>query len=210
MRKFILGLCACLLIPVVNLSAETSADVGSWCNLMLVKSWGKPYATARIEHRSYDNMSATECWFAAVGGGYGFAKWLKADLGYEFWQLPSAGGKTVHKGTLGLTASLVREGLNVNVREKFEQSFGSSSSGTLRSRLRAQYKIGTSRFTPYLMYEHFQTLGTGWQRSLHYAGTEIVLADHHFLDFFYLYHLFPNGGATTGCHVIGVGYNFIF
>lgn len=212
-RKLVFGLSLCLLlIPAGRAGAQTGSDLGSWCSLMFVKAWEKPYMTARLEHRSFEKMSSTECWFAAVGAGYNFTKWLKADMGYEFWKIPSAGGVTVNKATLGVTASLVRDGLNVNIREKYEEAFSQdgSASGTLRSRLRAQYRIGSSRFSPYVMYEHFETIGTGWQRSLHYAGAEIRLADHHVLDLYYLYHLFPSGGATKGCNVLGVCYNLIF
>lgn len=211
MRNRLLAIFILAALPA-GLSARTTADCGAWCTLSFVKSLGKPFVAARLEHRSFENLSATECWFAAVGGGYSFTGWFKADVGYEFWKIPSAGGAVVHKATAGCTASLVRDGLNVNIREKYEQSFGAdgSLSGTLRSRLRAQYRIGSSRFTPYVMYEHFETVGTGWQRSLHYAGAEIKLADHHVLDVFYLYHLFPSAGATRGCNILGVCYNFVF
>lgn len=207
---FLFGLCL-LFAPSGGAAAQTSGDLGSWCSLMVVKAWEKPYLTARLEHRSFEKISATECWFAAVGAGYSFTKWLKADLGYEYWTIPAAGGETVHKATAGVTATLGRDALSVSLREKYEQAFSGdgSSSGTLRSRLRAQYRTG-GVLTPYLMYEHFETVGTGWQRSLHYVGTEIRIADHHALDVYYLYHLFPKGTATAACNVLGICYNLRF
>ena len=66
-------------------------------------------------------------------------------------------------------------------------------------------------FTPYLMYEFFSSFDTAkWVRSLHYAGTEISLGAGHSLDLFYLYHLFDKGGLTAACHLLGIGYTFVF
>lgn len=194
-------------------SAQTRADLGSWVSASLVKSWDKPFVSARLEHRSCANLRVTECFFVAVSGGYNFNGWLKGDIGYEYWNLPNNGHASVHKATAGLTGTIRREGLAVSLREKYEQAFavGGGASGTLRSRLRAQYKCPSSAFTPYLMYEHFQCFGaqTGWQRSLHYVGTEINLGRGNNLDIFYNYHLFPRGSNICSCHVIGVGYTLV-
>jgi len=169
---------------------------------------------ARLEHRSYDSVRSTECWFAMVGGGYNFNKWLKGDLSYEFWSIPAAGKMIQHKAVLTFTETLRREGLGVSFREKYELAFNPAThsfSHTIRARLRGEYKFSESRFTPYAMYELFGGLdGTGWIRSLHYAGTEISLGGDHSLDFYYLYHLFDKAGATVACHVLGAGYTFVF
>ena len=61
------------------------------------------------------------------------------------------------------------------------------------------------------MYEYFSSLdGKGWVRSLHYAGTEISLGAGHSLDFYYMYHLYDKAGLTGACHVLGLGYVFVF
>ena len=61
---------------------------------------------ARLEHRSFDSVRSTECWFAMVGGGYNFNKWLKGDLSYEYWSIPSAGKMDQHKAVLNFTETL--------------------------------------------------------------------------------------------------------
>lgn len=211
MKKLLLF--ALLLAAFWNpVSAQSTSDLGSWVSIQAVKSFGKPYAMARLEHRSYDNVSATECWFAMAGGGYRFAPWLSADLSYEYWKLPIAGNVTTQKAVACVSGTLAREGLSVTLREKYELAFAEdgSSSGTLRSRLRAQYRPSDSRLTPYVMYEHFLGSDGFWQRSLHYFGTEFRFADHHSLDFFYMYHLYPRGGDLACCHVLGIGYYFTF
>ena len=202
---------ASLLLLAGSASAQTNTDLGTWSSIQLVKPWAKPYLTARLEHRSFDHVTATECYFAALGAGTKVTPWLKADLGYEYWRVPSAGDITINKATAGVTATMSREALSVILREKYELAFyaGGRTSGTLRSRLRAQYVIPDSRFTPYMMYEHFQTIGEGWQRSLHYVGTEIRLTRAQSLDLFYMYHLFPSTAGISACNVLGICYSLV-
>ena len=204
MKKVFVTLLSVLALCATRTSAQTTSDLGTWSSVQLVKSFGAPYAMARLEHRSYDQVQATECWFAMAGGGYNFNSWLKGE----------AGGITQHKAVLCLTETLKREGLAVALREKYELAFNPDSesfTNTLRTRLRAQYKAPESRFTPYLMYEFFSSFDTGkWVRSLHYAGTEISLGKGHGLDFFYMFHLYDKGGLTAACHTLGIGYTFVF
>ena len=214
MKKVLVTVLSILAISAAQAFAQTSSDLGTWSSIQLVKSFGAPYAMARLEHRSFDNVRGTECWFAMAGGGYNFNNWLKGDLSYEYWRIPSAGDMVQHKAVLSLTETFKREGLALALREKYELAYNpgaDSFSHTLRTRLRGQYKAQDSIFTPYLMYEFFSNISNGnWVRSLHYAGTEISLGGGHSLDFFYMYHLYDKGGLTAACHVLGAGYNFVF
>lgn len=214
MKKVLVILATALALAVPAARAQSTSDFGTWSSIQLVKSFGKPYAMARLEHRSYDSVRATECWFAMAGGGMNFTPWLKGDLSYEYWQIPSAGKLIQHKAVFCFTETLKREGLAVALREKYELAYmpGSQTfSNTLRMRLRGQYRAPESIFTPYLMYEWFSSFDTGkWVRSLHYAGTEIALGKGHALDFFYMYHLYDKAGLTGACHLLGIGYNFVF
>lgn len=212
-----LCIAASLLLALASGSARaqsTTNDFGTWTSVQLVKSFGAPYLMARFEHRSYHNVTGTECWFAMAGGGYNFTKWLKGDLSYEYWQIPSAGKISQHKGVLCFTETLTRENLSFALREKYEFAWcpeANSISNTLRVRLRGQYKIPESVFTPYLMYEIFSSFdGKGWVRSLHYAGTDISLGKGNFLDIFYMYHLYGTDGPNGSCHLLGAGYTFVF
>jgi len=214
MKKGIPAILSALLLFSLQAGAQSVSDMGTWSSIQLVKSFGKPYAMARLEHRSFDSVRSTECWFAMAGGGYNFNSWLKGDLSYEYWRIPSAGNMVQHKAVLSFTETLKREGLAFALREKYELAYNpdaGSFSNTLRTRLRGQYSAPGSAFTPYLMYEIFGSLdGRGWVRSLHYAGTEIKLGGGHSLDFFYMYHLYNMAGMTGACHLLGAGYNFVF
>jgi hypothetical protein len=214
MKKYIVSALSALLLLSMQAGAQSVSDYGTWTSVQLVKSFGAPYAMARLEHRSFDHIRGTECWFAMAGGGYNFNSWLKGDLSYEYWSIPSAGNMVQHKAVLCLTETLKREGLAVALREKYELAYNpdaESFSNTLRTRLRAQYKAQDSILTPYAMYEIFTSFDTGkWIRSLHYAGTEISLGGGHSLDFFYMYHLYDMAGKTGASHILGAGYNFVF
>ena len=214
MKKLFVLILSVLALSATRASAQAVTDLGTWSSIQLVKSFGAPYAMARLEHRSFDHVRNTECWFAMAGGGYNFNSWLKGDLSYEYWRIPSAGDLVQHKAVLCLTETLRRDGLALALREKYELAYNpaaKSFSNTLRTRLRGQYKAPESIFTPYLMYEFFNSFDTGkWVRSLHYAGTEISLGKGHSLDFFYMFHLFEKGDLTAACHTLGIGYTLVF
>ena len=214
MKKAFVTLLSVFALFAASASAQTVSDFGTWSSIQLVKSFGAPFAMARLEHRSYNHVSGTECWFAMAGGGYNFNNWLKGDLSYEYWSIPSAGDMVLHKAVLSLTETLKRDALSLSLREKYELAYNpgtKSFSNTLRTRLRGQYKAPESIFTPYLMYELFGSFDSGkWVRSLHYAGTEISLGGGHSLDFYYLYHLYDKGGQLAACHLLGIGYTFVF
>lgn len=197
-----------------QLSAQVPSDLGAWNHITLIKSFGKPYAMARLEHRSYDNMGSTECAFAMAGGGYRFTKWLQGDLSYEYWKIPAAGDTKYHKAVFCLTGTLRREALSVSLKEKYELAFnaaGGSPSGTLRTRLRTQYSPSDFILRPYLISEFFNGFnGTGWIRSLHYIGTDIPVGQHSTFDLYYMYHLYNRAGSVASCHILGLGYTFVF
>ena len=214
MKRIVICILSALALCATTASAQSSTDLGTWSSIQIVKSLGAPYLMGRAEHRSYDNVGATECWFLMAGGGYNFNSWLKGDLSYEYWKIPSAGDMVQHKAVLCFTETLKREGLAFALREKYELAYNpaaESFSHTLRTRLRGQYKAPDSIFTPYLMYEFFTDMGTGkWVRSLHYAGSEISLGGGHSLDLFYMFHLYNTPASPAACHLLGVGYTFVF
>ena len=194
----------CLLLAVIP--AAFADDGGAWITLQANKNWQKPYAFARLEYRSNNRFGSTEAFFISVGGGYKITNWLKADLSYEFWDVnPHI---NLHKAVLSGTGTLAKDGLSVSLKEKLEFAVNpkdSSTSFTLRSRLRAQYNIPESIFRPYVMAEIFTW--SSWIRSLHYIGTELAISKHHCIDLFYMYHL-PNGSQPV--HILGAGYYFSF
>lgn len=190
-----------IFILLAGCCASAQSDAGSWINFQLNKKLGNAYGFARIEHRSNEDFSNTECYFAVLGGGYNLTKWLKADANYEYWHINGVGDR--HKAVVTANGTLKRSELSVTLREKLELSFNpdnGSCAPTLRSRLRAQYAIPNCGVRPYAMAEVFTW--DNWQRSLNYIGAEVTLCKSMFADIYYLYHL-PAGGCPV--HVFGLG-----
>ena len=194
---------AMLLCFPFNMSAD---DSGSWLTVQANKSFAKSYAFLRLEHRSNHNFEDTEAMFLATGAGLRLTPWLNTDLSYELWDInPDI---TFHKAVLAASATMVRDGLSVSIKEKLEFAVNpatDATSFTMRSRLRAQYRIPDSFFRPYAMAEIFNW--SSWIRSLYYVGTEFAIDKHSVFDLYYLYHL-PSGGVPV--HLIGAGYFFNF
>lgn len=210
MKKSALLLFITAILTGFNANAQVSSDLGTWSSIQMNKLFGKAFAMVRLEHRSFEHIGATECYFAMAGAGYKFNTWLSGDLSYEFWKIPSANNVTTHKAVASLTGTLTRDALAVSLREKYELAFnaeGGAPSGTLRSRLRTQYKFPRVPLTPYIMFEFFNGFnGTGWIRSLHYIGTEIRISNHSTFDLFYMYHLFNKADNAYACNILGIGY----
>lgn len=210
MKRILLPL---LLFPLI-LSAQTQNDLGTWVSGQVIKNFDKAFATVRLEHRSFDNIGATECFFAVAGAGYKFTPWLTGDLSYEYWNVPSAGDLVMHKAVASLTASHRSGDLSVAFRGKYELAFnaaGGDPSHTFRWRLRTQYAPEGAAVRPYAMAELFTGVNSpAWIRSLHYLGIEVPAGKQHLIDLFYMYHLFPRGASTSSCHLLGAGYYYIF
>ncbi|MBO6045787.1 MAG: hypothetical protein J6P69_08070 [Bacteroidales bacterium] len=61
MKKAFLIILSSLVLFAANSNAQSFSDLGTWSSVQLIKSLGAPYAMARLEHRSFDNISDTEC-----------------------------------------------------------------------------------------------------------------------------------------------------
>ena len=72
----------------------------------------------------------------------------------------------------------------------------------LRSRLKVQYDIPESRFSPYLAIETF-TWDT-WQKTRHYVACNYNINKTFQLETYYLYYSIKNAPAE---HIIGLGLN---
>ena len=146
MKKAFVTLLSAIAIFASQANAQSVTDLGTWSSLQVIKSFGAPYAMARLEHRSFDNIHGTECWFAMAGGGLNINKWLKGDLSYEYWSIPSAGNMIQHKAVLCLTETLKREGLAVSLREKYELAYNPAS-GSISNTLRTRFRGGFAHCT---------------------------------------------------------------
>ena len=94
---------------------------------------------------------------------------------------------------------------NISIRERYMHTWRpDSQKDELRSRLKVQYYIPDSRFSPYLAMEVF-TWGVKWMQTRHYVACDYKLTPWMQLEWYYMYYAFKEAPAE---HVIGIGLNF--
>lgn len=162
------------------------------------------FTSIYFEHDNYQ-YRRLECWYTRFTVGYKINSWLKTDVAYDFMMEPDY---ITHRGVYDITATLKQGNLSVSLRERYIHSWSPSigkHSDVLRSRLKAQYSIPDSRFSPYLAIEVFTW--DVWKKTRHYVATTFEINDHFELEGYYLYYTFKGAPAE---HVIGIGLNMEF
>ena len=148
------------------------------------------------EHDNYQ-YKRLECWYTRTTLG------VKADVAYDFLREPSW---LTHKAVADLTATLKQGGLKVSIRERYQHGWTPDTgdqSDVLRSRLKVQYAIPGTRFSPYLAAEVF-TWGDKWKKTRHYVALDYDISKTFQFEAYYLFYAF-NGVPAE--HVIGLGMN---
>ena len=162
------------------------------------------FASIYYEHDNYQ-YKRLECWYTRLTLGYKLNSWLKTDVAYDYMKEPDY---ITHRGVYDITATLKQGNLSVSLRERFIHSWSpaiSKHSNVLRSRLKAQYSIPESRFSPYLAVEVFTW--DVWKKTRHYVATTYEINDNIELEGYYLYYTFAGSPAE---HVLGIGLNMEF
>jgi len=160
------------------------------------------FGTFYFEFDNYD-FNRMECWYSRFTGGYKINSWLKTDVAFDIMKEPST---YFHRYMFDLTGTLKQGNLKVAIRERIQQTYtveSKSRKHILRSRLKAQYAIPKSAFTPYIAIELFTW--EKWNKTRHYVGSTFKLSKIADLDFYYMYYTFDGKPAQ---HVIGTGVNF--
>ena len=198
-------------LPLILLSRPAQAQeiedntFGGWEFFEVNHDFGKSpvFATFYFEHDNYQ-YKRLECWYTRTTLGVKLLPWLKFDVAYDFIREPSW---LTHKAVADLKASLRQGGLKVSVRERYQHGWTPDTgdqSDVLRSRLKVQYAIPDSRFSPYLAVEVF-TWGDKWKKTRHYVACDYAITDKVEFEAYYLYYAF---NALPAEHVIGLGFNF--
>lgn len=95
---------------------------------------------------------------------------------------------------------------------KSDEMIEAKDKHVLRSRLKAEYDISKSIFTPFASAEIYNSISDGFStKKLRYTiGTDISIAKHHDLSLYYRYIDNHGDDDTPSLNVIGVGYKFSF
>ena len=205
MMKRTILLLVCLFPLCLRAQGAEDNTFGGWEFIEVNHDFGKSpfFGTFYFEHDNYQ-YRRLECWYTRTTLGVKVLPWLKADVAYDFLQEPSF---QTHKLNLDLTGTLKSGNLKVAVRERYVHSWTPAlgeEGNVLRSRLKVQYAIPESRWSPYLAVEVF-TWGDSWKKTRHYVACNYDFSDKVQFEAYYLYYAF-NGVPAE--HVIGIGLNF--
>ena len=198
-------------LPVVLISKPLGAQeaqdntFGGWEFFEVNHDFGKSpiFASFYFEHDNYQ-YKRLDCWYTRTTLGVKLLPWLKFDVAYDFIREPAW---LTHKAVADLTASLKQGGLKVSIRGRYQHGWTPETgdqSDVLRSRLKVQYAIPGTNFTPYLAAEVF-TWGDKWKKTRHYVACDYDISKVVQLEAYYLYYAF-NGVPAE--HVLGIGINF--
>ena len=213
LRKLLVISCLCFTLPAVAQVPAAAQDdnvpagwrSGGWEFFEVNHDFGGSpfFGTFYFEH---DNLQYRyfDCWYTRTTLGVKLLPWLKADLAYDFLQEPSY---HTHKLLLDLTGTLKQGNLKVAVRERYVHSWTpalGTEGNLLRSRLKVQYAIPESRFSPYLAVEVF-TWGDTWKRTRHYVALDYDITSWMQFEAYYLY--YAHNGLPAQ-HIMGIGVNF--
>lgn len=202
----VMAILLCSLTAVAQEKESEDNTFGGWEFFEIFHSFKncKWFASLYFEHDNYQ-YKRLECWYTRLTLGYKINSWLKTDVAYDFMQEPDY---VTHRGVYDISATLKQGNLNVSVRERFVHSWSpaiSKHSNVLRSRLKVQYSIPNSRFSPYLAMEVFTW--DVWKKTRHYVATTYKINEHFELEGYYLYYTFA---STPAEHVLGIGLNMEF
>lgn len=199
LRKLSLAI-AMLFLPSTALLADT---FGGWEFIEINHNFknSKWFVTNYIEH---DNISYSkfDCVYNRFTTGCYVLPWLRVGLAYDFMIEP---GHLTHRGIAEVVGTLKSGNFKISLRERYFRIWKPDSrSNELRSRLKVQYAIPDSKFSPYLAIEVF-TWGTEWQKARHYAACTYNFNSWMQLEWYYMYYAFKDDPAQ---HIIGIGLNF--
>ena len=149
---------------------------GGWEFFEVYHDFGKTpfFGSFYFEHDNF-HYKYFDNWYTRTILGVKVLPWLKADVGYDFVKEPSV---LKHKLILDLTGTLKSGNFNVSLRERYMHTWrhsGGPQANELRSRLKVQYNVPGTRWSPYLAME---VISWGdWIKTRHYVGSQYNFND---------------------------------
>lgn len=197
---------ALLLIPALSARGQEQEDktLCGWEFVELNHDFGKSpfFGSFYFEHDNY-HYRRFDNWYTRTIVGVKILPWLKAGVGYDFVR---GADYLTHNAMLDVIGTLKQGNLTVSIRERLVHSWTpalGTQGNILRSRLKVQYAIPDTRWSPYLAMEMFSW--DGWKRVRNYVACNYNINEKVQLEGYYIYYIF-NGAPDR--HVIGLGVNF--
>ena len=190
--------------PVLAQANEPDNRFGGWEFIEINHNFKQSrwFVTEYFEHDNFQ-YKRLDCWYNRVTAGYNLLPWLKTAVNYDILRDPDA---WTHRAVFDLTGTLKQQNLKVSVRERYIHSWTpelDNQGDVLRSRLKVQYHVPKTSFSPYVAIEVF-TWDGNWQRSRHYLACTYDITKHVQLEGYYMYYTYKNKPSE---HIIGLGIN---
>lgn len=147
-------------------SANSGLDMGAWISGGV--DWSVIPKRLSVsfdeEIRLKDNFSNPNKAYSNLSASYKLLPWLKAGASYSFIMAKSSAGewRARHRGAMSLTASTKFGRFKVSLREKFQATYkaydvnlyqGPQTDLALKTRVKVEYDIRHSKWTPYVSAE---------------------------------------------------------
>lgn len=193
-----------LLSLSLTLSAGEKDDFGIWQSVLVGKSFSdRVSASMWFEHRSRNMASDLDCADIMPTVTFKATDWLGFEMSSEYVMCPDDLRQITLRPSVILSVKSGAVSLSLREMAYMEHNFGEHGCDwTLRTRVKASWKVPSSPFKPYASCEVF-TAGH-FKKSRNYLGTEWRFGRHSGLDLFYMYYIMA--GKEWQRHVLGVGY----
>ena len=182
-------------------------EAGGWASIQITQPLSHGWSVGtRGEWRQRDQMNQLDLAFLRVMVGYRMTDWLSGELATDHMWRPSV---QQNRLLCSLTASWHLDAFTFLLRQRFVHAHDRDahrSSQVMRTRSTLSYRIGTSRWSPYIGIEGYYW--NRWQMTHTFAGTQLKLGSHNKIDLFYVCNIKPSPAPVI--HSLGVGYYYTF
>ena len=216
------GLCLVGFLSCISLAAQD--DFGSILSADVTKKIAKGLnINFEEEFRTRSNFSEIERFSHILEVSYKPFKFLKTGGAYNLMNYNHEKGWEIrHRYYFYATGSLDAGRFSFSLRERFQSTKRQGVAQTakranpklyLRSRLKADYNIRKSKFTPYATFELFNTLNDPQKNGVNQwrgvAGTDYKLNKNNVLALYYRYTNYTDDEEINK-HLFGISYSFKF
>lgn len=234
MKKIGYYLFAGLLAIPVTTEAQASNDFGIWSSVGISKSLSKKITLeGELENRTMDNSSQVSRWGLQLGGSYKVVKFLSLGAAYQFQYYNDTKYSDFQPRNRFIVYGQGKykwKFLSFSLRERFQlttkdesdrikasgkiNTYKINPSSVWRNRLKVEYDIHKSRFSPFVSFESFYQLnnpdGNDFEGLRYTIGTSYKINKRNFLDISGIYDKEINTDEPTNRSVISLGYTYNF
>lgn len=225
MKIFWILLPMSLILTGLNSVFAQTDDFGVWLSVGAEKKINKWTIEFEQELRTMENSGKIERISSSLGADYKLFKPLKIGLSYQYITLNDLENDDLQprhrlnmyaqgKYELGRLTISLRERVQVTYKDETERTYKMNPKWSLRNKLKADYNIPHSPFSPFATFEAFYQLnnpdGNKFDNLRYSLGTEYKLNKHHALNAYLMIDKEINVKNPIKRFVTGVSYVYSF